>query len=109
MADLCKDILEPGQLQVLPGGKDVGSSLLKENFDGVSFTGSSLVGKSILRESADFLRKTGIELGGKSAVIVDHDADLNKAVHDIFWGCMYNMGQNCVAASRVYVHDKIYK
>ena len=48
-----------------------------------------------------------MELGGKSAAIVDSDADLDKAVQSIFWGCMYNMGQNCVACTRVYVHEAI--
>ena len=36
------------------------------------------------------------------------DADLDKAVEDIFWGCMYNMGQNCVASTRVLVDKQIY-
>jgi acyl-CoA reductase-like NAD-dependent aldehyde dehydrogenase len=38
------------------------------------------------------LRKTGVELGGKSCSVVAKDADLDKAVEAIFWGCMYNMG-----------------
>ncbi len=41
--------------------------------------------------------------------MVCDDADIKKAAQEVFWGCMYNMGQNCVAGTRILVHEKVMK
>lgn len=92
LAELTAPILPSGVLQVVPGDGAVGAYMQTLDFDGMSFTGSTLTGSKILNGCAQKLRKCGVELGGKSAAIVDQDADLDKAVAGIFWGCMYNMG-----------------
>ncbi|KAJ3186555.1 aldehyde dehydrogenase (NAD(P)(+)) ald5 [Gaertneriomyces sp. JEL0708] len=75
----------------------------------VAFTGSTAVGKKIMQMAAESnLKKVGLELGGKSPNIVYADADLDKAVNDCHDGIFDNMGQNCCAGSRVYVHEKIH-
>ena len=75
----------------------------------ISFTGSTLIGRKILENSAKSnLKKVTLELGGKSPVIVCPDADLNDAVKLAWTSIMYNMGQCCIAGSRVFIHEKIY-
>jgi len=68
-----------------------------------------LIGRKILEYSAKSnLKKVGLELGGKTPVIVCPDADIDKAA-ELAWSCiMYNMGQCCIAGSRLFIHEKVY-
>ena len=48
-----------------------------------------------------------LELGGKSAMIICKDADLDEAAQACHIGLFINMGQCCVACSRIYIHEDI--
>jgi aldehyde dehydrogenase (NAD+) len=48
------------------------------------------------------------EAGGKDAVVVDHDADLPRAVRGALWGALMNSGQSCAGVERVFVHTDVF-
>ena len=75
----------------------------------ISFTGSTLIGRKIIEYSSKSnLKKITAELGGKTPTIVCPDADLDDAAN-LAWGAiMYNMGQCCIAGSRLFIHEKVY-
>eukprot|EP01097_Dermamoeba_algensis_P006915 TRINITY_DN431_c0_g1_i1.p1 TRINITY_DN431_c0_g1~~TRINITY_DN431_c0_g1_i1.p1 ORF type:complete len:245 (+),score=56.58 TRINITY_DN431_c0_g1_i1:1014-1748(+) len=55
------------------------------------------------------LKPCSLELGGKSPIIVMDDCpNLTQAVTDSFHAIFWNAGQCCSAASRIYVHEKIF-
>ena len=48
-----------------------------------------------------------LECGGKDPVLVDRDADIEKAAEMTLWHAMSNAGQSCIGAERVYVHQDV--
>ena len=74
----------------------------------VSFTGSTAVGKHLMAQAASTVKKVSLELGGNAPFIVLADADLDNAVAEVVRSKFRNMGQACVAANRIFVHDSIY-
>lgn len=76
----------------------------------VAFTGSVEVGKIVMEAAAKSnLKRVGLELGGKSPLIVLSDVDVDWAVDQAHEAIMENHGQNCCAASRLFVHENIYE
>jgi betaine-aldehyde dehydrogenase/aminobutyraldehyde dehydrogenase len=57
---------------------------------------------------AENLKRLHLELGGKAPVLVFDDCDVELAIAKICEGGFGNSGQDCMAASRVYVADGIY-
>jgi acyl-CoA reductase-like NAD-dependent aldehyde dehydrogenase len=108
LADLSKDILPPGVLNVLMGTDPDISRALIDKTDKTSFTGSTPTGQDIMRRAADRLTPLTLECGGKNAVIVFDDADLKSTIELVAMGAFSNAGQNCCAISRVLVHQSIY-
>ena len=75
----------------------------------VSFTGSTHVGRIVNHASAPTFKKVHLEMGGKNVVMIMDDANLELAVDGCLWGGFGTTGQRCTAASRVVVHEKVYK
>jgi alpha-ketoglutaric semialdehyde dehydrogenase len=75
----------------------------------VSFTGSTHVGRIVNQASAPGFKKVHLEMGGKNVIMILDDANLELAVDGCLWGGFGTTGQRCTAASRVVVHEKIYK
>jgi aldehyde dehydrogenase (NAD+) len=75
----------------------------------VSFTGSTHVGRIVNQASAPTFKKVHLEMGGKNVVMIMEDANLELAVDGCLWGGFGTTGQRCTAASRVVVHEKMYK
>ena len=75
----------------------------------VSFTGSTHVGRIVNQASAPGFKKVHLEMGGKNVVMIMDDANLELAVDGCLWGGFGTTGQRCTAASRVVVHEKVYK
>jgi len=74
----------------------------------VAFTGSTEVGKDIWRAAAGTLKHVSLELGGKSPLIIFDDVeDVEAAATAALWAIFANSGQNCVAGSRLFVHQAI--
>ncbi|CAG8519529.1 9972_t:CDS:2 [Paraglomus occultum] len=129
--------VDKGVVNVLPGGRDVGLEVVKnEHVKMVSFTGSLKGGREVLRtignedenstpksiygsrvnhsNAMEFtkptatLKKMLLELGGNAPLIVFPDVDLSAAVEDVIMASFSNAGQNCCAGKRLYIHQDVY-
>jgi len=80
----------------------------------VSFTGSRDVGLRINELAAKpqpgqvWIKRVIAEMGGKDAIVVDANADLDKAVEGVLVSAFGYQGQKCSACSRAIVDAKIY-
>jgi acyl-CoA reductase-like NAD-dependent aldehyde dehydrogenase len=103
--------IPPGVVNLVTGGGgDVGNAMVASDAVGiVSFTGSTEVGRTVAQQAAPSFKKVHLELGGKNVILVMEDADLDLAVDGCLWGGFGTTGQRCTAASRVVVHEKVYK
>lgn len=102
--------LPPGVLQVAPSLDPVPvSAVFMEDARVrlISFTGSTEVGKILMRGAADTVKKVSLELGGHAPFIVFADADLDLAVREAMSTKLRNMGQTCVSANRLFVHEDV--
>lgn len=73
----------------------------------ISFTGSTTVGKMLMKSASSSVKKISLELGGNAPFIVFEDADIAKAIKGLMTAKFRNSGQACIAANRIYVHEKI--
>jgi alpha-ketoglutaric semialdehyde dehydrogenase len=103
--------IPPGVVNLVTGGGgEVGNTLLVNDHVGiVSFTGSTDVGRTVSEKAAPTFKKVHLEMGGKNVIVVMDDANLDLAIEGCVWGGFGTSGQRCTAASRVVVHDKVYK
>jgi aldehyde dehydrogenase (NAD+) len=98
---------DPGFISVVEGGVEETTSLLKEKFNHIFFTGSTRVGKIIMKAASENLTSLTLELGGKSPCIVDETAKLSTAARRIIWGKLINAGQTCIAPDYLLVHKDV--
>ncbi len=99
-----------GVVNVVTGpGNVVGETLAtSKKVDMVSLTGDCETGKSLMEKASHTLKKVHLELGGKAPFIVFADADVDAAVEGAIVGGYVNAGQDCTAATRLYVQEKVY-
>jgi betaine-aldehyde dehydrogenase len=102
--------LPEGVLNVVTGHGDVVGAALAAHpdIDLVSLTGDSETGKKIMALASGNLKRVHLELGGKAPFIVYADADLDAAARGATAGGFVNAGQDCTAATRVYVQRPVY-
>jgi betaine-aldehyde dehydrogenase len=62
----------------------------------------------VMEQAAPTVKRLHLELGGKAPFIVFDDADLEAAVQGAVVGGYVNCGQDCTAATRVYVQKARY-
>jgi 1-pyrroline-5-carboxylate dehydrogenase len=80
----------------------------------ISFTGSRDVGLRINELAAKaqpgqiWIKRVIAEMGGKDAIVVDAEADLDKAVDGVLVSAFGYQGQKCSACSRAIVDAKVY-
>ncbi|XP_034098856.1 cytosolic 10-formyltetrahydrofolate dehydrogenase-like [Drosophila albomicans] len=101
----------PGVINVLPGkGSDAGQAVADHKLvRKLGFTGSTPIGKHIMKSCAEAnIKKVSLELGGKSPLIIFADCDLDKAVKHGMSSVFFNKGENCIAAGRLFVEDRIH-
>lgn len=99
----------PGVLEVVTGDQEVGQALVSdERVQLVSITGSTRAGRQVMSSAALRGARVHLELGGKAPCLVFEDAHLDDAAHGIAMGATYNSGQDCTAATRVYVHESVF-
>lgn len=95
---------------VMGHGAEAGAALsAHEDVDKIAFTGSTAVGKLIVQQSMGNLKKVSLELGGKSPVVVFPDADIGQVVPGAARAAFFLQGQNCMAGTRLFVHDDVYE
>jgi len=108
--------LPAGVFNYTPGrGSVIGDFLADSPKVGIiAFTGSMEVGLRIIeragRTPPDQLsvKRVICEMGGKNAIIIDEDADVDKAIPAVLYSAFGYQGQKCSACSRLIVLDKIY-
>jgi betaine-aldehyde dehydrogenase len=110
MAEWAAEIFPPGVLNIIGGhGEPAGAPLVRHpDVDMVSLTGSPGTGKWIAAAAAETLKKVHLELGGKAPVVVFDDVDMETAMATIAEAGYYNAGQDCTAATRVLVSQRVY-
>jgi len=99
-----------GVFNVLPGyGPTAGAALSAHpDVDKVSFTGSTQTGRAIASASLGNFKRVTLELGGKSPNIIFADADIDAAATGAAAAIFSNMGEQCVAGSRLYVEESVF-
>lgn len=111
MCDLIREAGIPdGVVNVIPGlGQVAGAAMTAHpGISKIAFTGSTAVGKQIVQNSLGNLKKVTLELGGKSPVVVFPDADLAQVVPGCIRAAYFLQGQNCMAGTRLFVHQDIF-
>jgi acyl-CoA reductase-like NAD-dependent aldehyde dehydrogenase len=96
-------------LQIVTGFGDTGAALARGAVDKIAFTGSAPTARKVMAACAERLTPIVAECGGKDALIVDADANLDKAAESALWGAMSNAGQTCIGVERVYVVESAYE
>ncbi|WP_330174064.1 succinic semialdehyde dehydrogenase [Streptomyces sp. NBC_01498] len=99
--------LPAGVWQVVIGEGPVVGPEVVERGDYISFTGSTRTGREVARRAASRLVGASLELGGKNAMLVLHDADIEKAAAGAVRACFSTAGQLCVSIERLYVHESV--
>ena len=108
LASTLREIVpEHALLQTITGEAMTGEELCKSTVDKIAFTGSTRTAKKVAATCAESLKPLIAECGGKDAVIIAADANVKDAAEHTLWAAMSNAGQTCIAAERVYVHEKV--
>ncbi|MCK5782196.1 MAG: aldehyde dehydrogenase [Flavobacteriales bacterium] len=107
MAKLINENFDEKYLKVVEGGVEETTSLLKQKFDKIFYTGSSNVGKIVMKAAANNLTPVTLELGGKSPTFVFNDADIAITAKRIVWAKFLNGGQTCIAPDYILVEKGI--
>ncbi len=99
-----------GVINVITGtGEEIGNELaLHPKIDMVALTGNTETGKQVTQLASQNLKKIHLELGGKAPFIVFDDADIDSAATGAAAGSLINSGQDCTAATRIYLQENIY-
>ena len=100
-----------GVLNVVTGpGGEVGAAICRhDDINMVSLTGDTATGKKIMEQAASTVKRLHLELGGKAPFIVFDDADLEAAVQGAVVAGYVNTGQDCTAATRLYIQKPKYR
>lgn len=100
-----------GVINVLSGSGSVCGQAIADHpkVRKLGFTGSTEIGVTIMKSCAESnLKKCSLELGGKSPFIIFADCDFEKAVRMVMSSVMFNKGENCIAAGRIFIEDSIH-
>ena len=97
----------PAAISVVPSSTADAERLAADpriNF--LSFTGSPEVGWHL--KSLAGQKRAALEHGGNAAVIVEPDADLERAAARCVQGGFANAGQVCLSVQRIFLHAQVY-
>ena len=109
MAELAREVLPPGVLNVVCGDRTTGAAVVSHPIAAmVSITGSVRAGREVAQAAASDLKRVHLELGGKAPVIVFDDADLEATAEGIAGAAYFNAGQDCTAATRVLAGPRVH-
>jgi betaine-aldehyde dehydrogenase len=110
LADIIKEAGIPDGVVNIITGRNAGRLLVEHpDIRMISVTGSTEVGQSIMRSAADTIKRVHLELGGKAPVLVFDDADVDLVAAKVALAGTINTGQDCTAATRVYVQKGLRK
>lgn len=101
--------LPDGALSVVTGDAEVGEALVSHpDVDMITVTGSTATGRRIMALAARRPARVHLELGGKAPLLVFADADVEAVAGAAALAATYNTGQDCTAATRVYVESSVH-
>lgn len=109
LAQLAQEILPPGVLNVVCGGRETGKALVAHPVpELVAITGSTRAGRQVMASASETLKEVHLELGGKAPALIFDDADIERTVQGIVSAAYFNAGQDCTAITRVLVDEKVH-
>jgi betaine-aldehyde dehydrogenase len=109
MAELMAQVLPAGVFNVVCGDRETGRALIEHPVPAMaSITGSVRAGMEVAASASNTLKRVHLELGGKAPVVVFDDADIAAAAEWIAIAGFFNAGQDCTAATRVIVDQRVY-
>ena len=109
LAELIKDVLPPGVLNVIADANDLGSAMSAHPaIRKISFTGSTATGSKVMAGAAATVKRITLEMGGNDAGLVLGDVDPKEVAPKLFDAAFGNNGQICIALKRLYAHEDIY-
>lgn len=101
--------LPKGLINIVTGSVAVGEAICTHPGIGmISFTGSTRTGRRVAELASPLIKRVTLELGGKAPFVVFADADLEAAVQGAIVGAYVNSGQDCTAATRIYVQTEVF-
>jgi len=107
--ELLKDIFPDGLINVVTGGPEGGSYLVKHPLiKRIGVISSVNTGIAVNKDAAPYLKNVSLELGGKNPLMVFDDADPEFAADLAIKGMnLSRQGQSCSSTSRVLVHKSL--
>ena len=107
--ELLKDIFPDGLINVVTGGPEGGSYLVKHPLiKRIGVISSVNTGIAVNKDAAPHLKNVSLELGGKNPLMVFDDADPEFAADLAIKGMnLSRQGQSCSSTSRVLVHKSL--
>jgi betaine-aldehyde dehydrogenase len=111
LADLIAEANIPAGVVNIVTGRTVAGQAITEHPDirMISITGSTDTGKEVMRTAAETIKRVHLELGGKAPLLVFEDADVDLVAAKATLAATMNTGQDCTAATRVYVQQSRLK
>ena len=108
--ELLDGLFPNGLINVVTGGADVGSFLVKHPLvKRIAVISSVQTGIAIAKDAAPLLKNISLELGGKNPLIVFDDVDIDFAVDLTIKGMRFDTkGESCSSPSRILVHKKLH-
>jgi betaine-aldehyde dehydrogenase len=101
--------LPAGLINVVTGAAEVGEAICTHpDTRMISFTGSTRTGKRIAELASSMVKRVTLELGGKAPFVVFADADIEAAARGAIPAAFMNTGQDCTAATRIYVQSEVF-
>jgi betaine-aldehyde dehydrogenase len=98
--------LDPGAVQVLCGGAEVGGLLARDSrVRVINYTGGTAGGQAVASAAIGRMTLLQLELSGSNPAIVTPGAPLDLAASELARGTLVLNGQWCEAPRRVYVHS----
>jgi betaine-aldehyde dehydrogenase len=98
-----------GLINVVTGGAEVGEAICTHpDVRMISFTGSTRTGRRIAELASPLVKRVTLELGGKAPFVVFADADIEAAARGAIPAAYMNSGQDCTAATRIYVQNEVF-
>ena len=111
MAEVINELgcLPRGTFNVVCGDRDTGRLVVENPVPAmVSITGSVRAGMQVAESASHDLKRVHLELGGKAPVVIFDDADVAAAAEWLAIAGYFNAGQDCTAATRMLVADRVY-
>ena len=95
----------PGVLNMVHGGREVVSSIIKHpDIKGVSFVGSTPVGRDVVfKEGAAHGKRVQAQCGAKNFLVVMPDAKVSQTVASIMTSFYGNTGQRCLSGANLLI------